>query len=136
MIRRPPRSTLTVTLVPYTTLFRSDDRQAGRRATDIPRGSACQISLLAQMAEQHGHEVRVAPGSEHSNAVADRPDRNADQPLLQAQADRGGDRAIYDRNASRRPTDQDRLSQAGVGRRLDARKMTIYDVVYATRQQK
>src|SRR3546814_18371555 len=31
MIRRPPRSTRTDTLVPYTTLFRSDRRQEGRR---------------------------------------------------------------------------------------------------------
>src|SRR3546814_9128482 len=84
------------------------------------------------MAEQHGHEVRVAPGSEHSNAVADRPDRNADQPLLQAQADRGGDRAIDDRNAARRTTEQDRLSQAGVDRRLEASNMTVVDVAHAT----
>src|SRR3546814_3935037 len=30
MIRRPPRSTRTGTLFPYTTLFRSDDEQIGR----------------------------------------------------------------------------------------------------------
>src|SRR3546814_6480842 len=30
MIRRPPRSTRTVTLFPYTTLFRSVDRGSGR----------------------------------------------------------------------------------------------------------
>src|SRR3546814_6455681 len=34
MIRRPPRSTRTDTLFPYTTLVRSDDRQASRRAPD------------------------------------------------------------------------------------------------------
>src|SRR3546814_9205576 len=33
MIRRPPRSTRTDTLFPYTTLFRSDERAAKRRAT-------------------------------------------------------------------------------------------------------
>src|SRR3546814_8137854 len=36
MIRRPPRSTRTDTLFPYTTLFRSDQRNACRRP-----GGAC-----------------------------------------------------------------------------------------------
>src|SRR3546814_13357518 len=35
MIRRPPRSTRTDTLFPYTTLFRSLGRQAGRRAAAL-----------------------------------------------------------------------------------------------------
>src|SRR3546814_11740669 len=35
MIRRPPRSTRTDTLFPYTTLFRSDGRHSGERL--IPR---------------------------------------------------------------------------------------------------
>ena len=30
MIRRPPRSTPTLTLFPYTTLFRSEERREGR----------------------------------------------------------------------------------------------------------
>src|SRR3546814_3181500 len=34
MIRRPPRSTRTDTLFPYTTLFRSDDVLAGLRPVD------------------------------------------------------------------------------------------------------
>src|SRR3546814_19298795 len=33
MIRRPPRSTRTDTLFPYTTLFRSPDHQGGHRQT-------------------------------------------------------------------------------------------------------
>src|SRR3546814_16889829 len=32
MLRRPPRSTRTDTLFPYTTLFRSNDREANERA--------------------------------------------------------------------------------------------------------
>src|SRR3546814_1603345 len=35
MIRRPPRSTRTYTLFPYTTLFRSTGRQSYRRAAGI-----------------------------------------------------------------------------------------------------
>src|SRR3546814_2360183 len=37
MIRRPPRSTRTDTLFPYTTLFRSSDGQRHARATDRAR---------------------------------------------------------------------------------------------------
>src|SRR3546814_6844313 len=36
MIRRPPRSTRTDTLFPYTTLFRSRPRRAGRAAAPDP----------------------------------------------------------------------------------------------------
>src|SRR3546814_1947492 len=35
MIRRPPRSTLTDTLFPYTTLFRSPAQQARRRSANL-----------------------------------------------------------------------------------------------------
>src|SRR3546814_19011757 len=42
MIRRPPRSTRTVTLFPYTTLFRSDDVVAAAAVNDIDPGIAVQ----------------------------------------------------------------------------------------------
>src|SRR3546814_1497173 len=40
MIRRPPRSTRTDTLFPYTTLFRSHDRPAARQGVDGGNGMA------------------------------------------------------------------------------------------------
>src|SRR3546814_9166794 len=43
MIRRPPRSTRTDTLCPYTTLFRSLDHVGGWSATRSVRGEAAQI---------------------------------------------------------------------------------------------
>src|SRR3546814_1308142 len=45
MIRRPPRSTRTDTLFPYTTLFRSGDRQ------ERPRGAGSAGSLSARWGE-------------------------------------------------------------------------------------
>src|SRR3546814_5012140 len=42
MIRRPPRSTRTDTLFPYTTLFRSRPRAGGR-----PRPALCQTAVMA-----------------------------------------------------------------------------------------
>src|SRR3546814_9857031 len=57
MIRRPPRSTRTDTLFPYTTLSRSARFQASCRSTaspapSIPSGTACPASS-AQTLDQH-----------------------------------------------------------------------------------
>src|SRR3546814_4545534 len=60
MIRRPPRSTRTDTLVPYTTLFRSGDRRhhVGFAA---PRPRRCRFPDRAQM----------GPGARRAGAPAD-----------------------------------------------------------------
>src|SRR3546814_7234267 len=47
MIRRPPRSTRTDTLFPYTTLFRSIGDRASDRRIDIPFGHAIDESQRA-----------------------------------------------------------------------------------------
>src|SRR3546814_15558021 len=48
MIRRPPRSTLTDTHFPYTTLFRSRSRSAGIGMTSPQRGHAAASPALHQ----------------------------------------------------------------------------------------
>src|SRR3546814_19643360 len=59
MIRRPPRSTRTDTLFPYTTLFRSPPRDAGaRRKTDDQLHADAAIAL----AVEHRHEARRRAG--------------------------------------------------------------------------
>src|SRR3546814_1062252 len=70
MIRRPPRSTRTETLVPYTTLFRSVDNQGQCRqrracAHDIEGFGAVYIQGVAVCARlefqrQHAHADQVA----------------------------------------------------------------------------
>src|SRR3546814_19602357 len=58
MIRRPPRSTRTDTLFPYTTLFRSDaeDRVAGT----LERAEAvAEVAGLGGAARRHGRGVEV-----------------------------------------------------------------------------
>src|SRR3546814_16932591 len=47
MIRRPPRSTRTDTLFPYTTLFRSRGDQPGRRHGDAPERPRGDLRALA-----------------------------------------------------------------------------------------
>src|SRR3546814_14204193 len=52
MIRRPPRSTRTVTLFPYTTLFRSADRRLGADPEDhVPAEIHDQLSLRERAAQ-------------------------------------------------------------------------------------
>src|SRR3546814_5179052 len=60
MIRRPPRSTRTDTLFPYTTLFRSlprvacKNRKVWRSRSEAPRRAAC----LAKRSEEHTSELQ------------------------------------------------------------------------------
>src|SRR3546814_4033975 len=66
MIRRPPRSTRTDTLFPYTTLFRSSLRPAVQRevfdeaaVTAVARQIACdQRALRPQRSEEHTSELQ------------------------------------------------------------------------------
>src|SRR3546814_9754164 len=81
MIRRPPRSTLTDTLFPYTTLFRSraDDRQIARRIAKAILLLVRRIVLLvdhdqAELGEWH--EDRRTRADDHgSRALACRQPR-------------------------------------------------------------
>src|SRR3546814_13652806 len=51
MIRRPPRSTLTDTLFPYTTLFRSEDQEEGAESAGVDEG-------FAPVEAEYAHEQR------------------------------------------------------------------------------
>src|SRR3546814_4809891 len=102
MIRRPPRSTRTDTLFPYTTLFRSPDHVAARALVPLQVQYAPVLRLLQQVAERPEAvgalaEPRVAPPQGLLDHRA--PHRVAalgDQRLrrLLDQADRLGDAEI------------------------------------------
>src|SRR3546814_16601500 len=79
MIRRPPRSTRTDTLFPYTTLFRSgflkaqdvgrllaqeflDDADAGADAVDVPGSDACHGASLYRGGGRFAMPVGFAKG--------------------------------------------------------------------------
>src|SRR3546814_17624359 len=62
MIRRPPRSTRTDTLFPYTTLFRSEDRPRPVGVTIFARRtSGLLIGEIADKAEARGDAENVLP---------------------------------------------------------------------------
>src|SRR3546814_7402372 len=59
MIRRPPRSTRTDTLFPYTTLFRSDDQHPADRRARLRRVPRCPGGLARRaLARQPRRAVR------------------------------------------------------------------------------
>src|SRR3546814_3065108 len=55
MIRRPPRSTRTDTLFPYTTLFRSRQRCRCRLGSDVPRPGT---GARPRRSEEHTSELQ------------------------------------------------------------------------------
>src|SRR3546814_13921666 len=85
MIRRPPRSTRTDTLFPYTTLFRSHDKAiAGRAVAVVGVGefSVARIdhrhgAVLRQRRKVWTYRIRIRIQAERVTA---RAERNGDRP--------------------------------------------------------
>src|SRR3546814_19014967 len=75
MIRRPPRSTRTDTLFPYTTLFRS-------------QGEHCGTNLGVGRCGHAERGIELLTGAEHVELVAGRIDPD---PQVRPLTDRGGD---------------------------------------------
>src|SRR3546814_20124319 len=98
MIRRPPRSTRTDTLFPYTTLFRSHDRQRPRATAGTARRAdrlllRLLVALwLSRRAQDRRGGPAVRPGAELAAGAA-RGDLQDDRP-----------------EAAARPPDHDRTS--------------------------
>src|SRR3546814_21059311 len=85
MIRRPPRSTRTDTLFPYTTLFRSVERIAHRiiardlltDAAVLDRWAAVDLGRFGERDEQV--EVRPEAGAVGGDIALDHPGRHGDR---------------------------------------------------------
>src|SRR3546814_4345840 len=97
MIRRPPRSTRTDTLFPYTTLFRSvaardvGDDQHLRLARIIEGAGNREMADGALDMPRAGADIGVVPVAVAAAAVAQR--RRGDEHPLRLGIDRRGDRA-------------------------------------------
>src|SRR3546814_7378412 len=68
MIRRPPRSTRTDTLFPYTTLFRSSRREGARRFASAARGP----SPFAHLSGYRHDRLHSLPRFARNQHIADR----------------------------------------------------------------
>src|SRR3546814_9700187 len=71
MRRRPPRSTRTDTLFPYTTLFRSRGRPAAPAGRCAPPARACRSP-----AGPHGSGLHRADSGRHRTGIGDPPVRS------------------------------------------------------------
>src|SRR3546814_7079771 len=79
MIRRPPRSTRTDTLFPYTTLFRSHLRPAGRKAGPAHHDAARRLLRKGEYgsrAHLHAHQAWRRPGGEAARRQWHRGERD------------------------------------------------------------
>src|ERR1700722_9652683 len=81
--------------------------------------SADEVLRIAEMAAHHIDKGRVPLGGPHCCEMRDKPDRAADDPETQAQADRRGERDVDDRDRPRRAAEQDRLGQSAMDRRIE-----------------
>src|SRR3546814_1112592 len=78
MIRRPPRSTRTDTLFPYTTLFRSD-RGAGRSCGRDERGAAPAWRHLVRLVGRRGRTIHRPAHHGARRRLHHRDDRRSEE---------------------------------------------------------
>ncbi len=71
------------------------------------------------MAGEHGHEIRIAFGGKHGERMPGDKQHQPGDPLLEAEADGGGECAVQDGDRARRTAKQDRLGQRTVNRDLE-----------------
>src|SRR3546814_7098739 len=86
------------------------------------------------MTDEDRGEGGIATRGEHGDAVPDRPDDDACDPLLQAEPDRRGQRAVDDRKAPRGAAEQERGPEAPMNGHLEALNMAagiLYGDVHA-----
>src|SRR3546814_7005576 len=71
MLRRPPRSTRTDTLFPYTTLFRSQARRLGTDKVQPATGIGDNVGIISfEIEREQGGAVELPAGRGNSRAVA------------------------------------------------------------------
>src|SRR3546814_7264915 len=120
MIRRPPRSTRTDTLFPYTTLFRSRDRNRRLRAV---------VALCVAVGRDLAHRIAAAAGILVGiDGDANRSDRRLSVGQTEAEAARAlrpagelgiaGDAGVDQRLAGRRVDDEDAVAPPRQRRRI------------------
>ena len=112
---------------------KSARRVIGRRysARFIMRpASDAEMAGDAQMAAHHVDEHRIALGRPDGGGMADHPEHEPGDPKAKAQAQRGGQRAVQDRDRPRRAAEQDRLGQRPMDRRDEAGRVRRQPAVH------
>ena len=81
------------------------------------------MSRNAQVPPADLDEERITLGRPYRDEVADGPDGETDQPKPQAKADRAGQSAVHNGNASRGAAEQNVLGERAVNRDGEARHL-------------
>src|SRR3546814_15874816 len=91
MIRRPPRSTRTDTLVPYTTLFRSLADEADGAVADLHLDA-----VVGHLMHRAGHHVALLQllGAAGEGILAELLDAEADALLVDVDVERSEERRV------------------------------------------
>src|SRR5213078_5216627 len=80
MMRRPPRSTLELTLFPYTTLFRSTDHRCGRLLHFFVRTATEWKAVASRNPFPHAHRAH-ARNKGHGSQLEHCPEARSPAPL-------------------------------------------------------
>src|SRR3546814_13004119 len=80
------------------------------------RPSACEISLLPEVAHEHGREARVTARGHDCDAVTDRPQGKPGQPLLQPESHGRGQGTVDDRDPARGAAKEARAAERAMAR--------------------
>src|SRR3546814_19288297 len=80
------------------------------------RPSACEISLLPEVAHGHGREARVTASGHDCDAVTDRPQGKPGQPLLQPESPGRGQGTVDDRDPARGAAKEARAAERNIAR--------------------
>src|SRR3546814_3061608 len=99
MIRRPPRSTRTDTLFPYTTLFRSDEAEAGR-GEEHPQQELPDRPATRDAGDEHADERR--PG--HPPAPVEQCPRRSEEHTSELQSLMRNSYAVFCLQKKKPPT--------------------------------
>src|SRR5258708_1902615 len=110
---------------------RSDECRPGQEVSEQSRALAifgevhhihapAEMRRRAQVTAHHVDELRVALGRPDRGRVSDGPEQETRNPQPQAEADRGGERAVSNGNCARRATEQDRIAQRAMHGRVEA----------------
>ncbi|GGA01499.1 hypothetical protein GCM10019071_35140 [Sphingobium fuliginis] len=81
------------------------------------------MPFLAKMAKEHRGEARITPRREYGEAVASGPEQHPGEPLLEAKANSGGQRAVDDGEHARCAAQENGTSERAVDRHLKSLHM-------------
>src|SRR5258705_7124571 len=86
----------------------------------MARTSRAEMRRVTKMPPHDIDEGWIAPGRPNRRQMTDQPDGRAGKPQAQAEADRGGERAVDDHHRARRAAQKQRFRERAMDRGVEA----------------